>query len=106
MIFYAFDNRGLKYHSSISSTGTEYARKWTRHSSFDKQKNSLIIKMELNVIDKTLCYYVNDEYQQIAFDKIDFDNHTYTMAACLYSKNDQVELINFKQTKQKKIILK
>ena len=42
-----------------------------------------VIKMELNVLNKTLVFYINDEYQGIVFDNINFKNKTYYFAVCL-----------------------
>ena len=55
------------------------------------------IKMELNVVDKTLKFYINDKDQGIAFKHIDFtDNKRYNMAVML--TKSKVKLINFQQT--------
>ena len=54
--------------------------------------------MEINVKEKTLGYYVDNEYQGIAFDNIDFKTNQFVMAIFMmcYTKST-VKLTNFEQ---------
>ena len=54
------------------------------------------VKMELNMRNRTLKYYVNDTDQGIAFDNICFQNdEQYTMVVCLAYEVMSVQLTNY-----------
>ena len=63
-IFYAFDHDGYKWcldtHDDVP-VGKAYGRAWNTGD---------VITIELNCLTCTLSFYVNDEYQGIAFDDI------------------------------------
>ena len=54
-----------------------------------------MIKMELNVTDRTLMYYKNGVYAQVAFHGLLLKNQVYHLAIALESKETCIELINF-----------
>ena len=54
------------------------------------------VKMELNMDDKTLKYYVNGEDQGIAFDNICFDNDQHYSMCISLDEPMSVQLIDFK----------
>eukprot|EP01084_Bolivina_argentea_P130047 229608_1 len=56
-----------------------------------------IIKMEVNVVDKTISYTVNEEDLGIIFDNIILEKRTYNLAICLTEENDSVQIINFEK---------
>lgn len=59
-----------------------------------------VIKMKLNVLKKTLRFYVNDKAQGIAFNDIVFGkNQKYKMALSINEKDISVQLIDFKTKK-------
>ena len=62
-----------------------------------------IAKMELNTIERTLQFYINNEIQGIVYNDIEFDDeYDYHLAICLcaYHTADQncVELVDFKSS--------
>eukprot|EP01084_Bolivina_argentea_P297262 512103_1 len=92
--FYAIRNNGWKYSFLIANEEeSEPYSGWTQGDT---------VKMELNTMQKTLGYYVNDKYHGIAFDNIDCKNKTYKMAVCMsnwsYNAEGELELIAFEVT--------
>ena len=89
--FYAYYNGGNKFFCGSDRTGTKYGDSWE-----DDQK--YIIKMILNVPNKTLEYYVDNESEGIAFDNIDFNDKEYNMAVYTNrsDKESVVQLLDFK----------
>lgn len=82
--FYGYDAYGIKPDGSNFTTYGE------------KYGNNDTIKMELNMYDKNLTFYKNDESQGIAYHHINFkDNLEYKMTVSLSSKGNCVELIAF-----------
>ena len=60
-------------------------------------KNNDIIKMILNIKQKTISFYHHKDIG-IAFENIDFtENKKYNMAVSMYGKHDSVQLLDFQQ---------
>ena len=56
-----------------------------------------IVKMELNLPESVLKFWVNDEYQGIAYNDIVKNNETkYKLGVYIYCRGDAVKLISFK----------
>eukprot|EP01084_Bolivina_argentea_P273289 465481_1 len=58
------------------------------------------IKMEFNIKNKSLRYYLNDEDIGVAFDNINTD-HEYCLAISLYHDRDQIQLVDFQNETHK-----
>ena len=89
--FYAMDERGLKI--------SFHDRMYTRYSNHGRIDNGDLITMtlDINLSSSTLSYSINGEDQGIAFRDIEFKNKTYKMAIFMECKQDQIQLVDFKQ---------
>ena len=87
--FYGYDADGLTCAGSV--TYYQYGEKYGCND---------IISMELNVKDRTLQFYKNNESQGIAYDNLKFDKDmVYKMTVAMSSKGNSVQLIQFKRTR-------
>ena len=88
--FYAYNSVGKIY--SRNNVGREWKNGFKRGD---------IVKMEVDAMNKTLSFYINDEYQGIAVQNIDFENKKYNMAIYLYDNRNEIELMDFQQISHK-----
>ena len=90
--YYAIDVRGSKKSriSGQSSTRVNYGK---------RMKEGDIVKMDINTKDRTMSFWINDEYQGIAFEDVAFDGVEYYLAISLFKQNCEhwVKLLDFRQ---------
>lgn len=89
--FYAVSDDGYKYSNDV-----EHAQEFLELAN-PVPVNNDIIKIELNVKDKTLSFYHNGSYKGIVFDNICFLNVEYFMAVYIGNQESKVQLTDFQQ---------
>ena len=98
--YYAMDSRGnIHTHSHQQSQGHFRRRYEIRYcSGFDIDDT---IKMNVDTINKTIEYYVNDEYQGVAFKNIEIENPEIEyylvvhMGSSHYADDSSFEIVDF-----------
>ena len=90
-VYYAFDSDGYKISTDDQWADNEYGKQC---------KSGDIVKMEVNILNKTITFYINDKCYGIAYKNIDFENKTYNMAVSMHGSTDSVQLIAFQHIKQ------